>query len=291
MTTSYGPHSFPGGPQAYIRSHGSQREAHQRIQNALGAAFDSSNPDSIHSQISDRFGLNGSTLVNLDFINWGNVELIYLANLGREGRVVTSINQPHVEKGRIKTEYENLQRLFELNPGRVVEPLAYFSDDHHELYASEYVDRARCIFSGKGRPWGMFTPEPFYHFEGFSEEVTHAVTSSMIALLVALYDQERGQGIAKTQLAGDDFILTRDFDPRDTSSVLPNMKLIAAREMIEEPFEVYVDRVSKEFGIGTHYTHSWVVEGIIKVNAKSGLPMTPRAIAEGIDLGMKLRER
>jgi hypothetical protein len=111
----------------------------------------------------------------------------------------------------------------------------------------------------------------------------------MIALLVAHYDLERGRGIAKTQFSGDDFIFTRDFQHNNPETVLPNIRLIAARGWVETSFDGYLGLLRTEFRRATHYTQPEIISGDIKVNCKSTVPLSRAEIEAGIELGITLR--
>lgn len=293
-TISYGPHLFPGGPTYYLRKGNlgiPSSKAHSNIRDTLVAAFSSGDPSSILSKVSERFNLNADSPVQLAFMNYGNMQLVYLATIADRKKVAALVNQPHTPLGEVRTEFDNLERLVEIDPSFVVEPLAYFamSDRGHELYASEYIDNAMCI-AVNGRH-GIYDPLPDYHFERFPPEISHAVNAAMVALIVNYYDHKRGRGLAKTQVSGDDFILTREFQKNDPSTVQPNMRIIAARDFIEVPLEEYLDILRQEFLIGTNRDDPIVLSGQVRVNTRSKLPMTAQQIEEGIGLGLKLREQ
>ena len=270
MNVTYGPHTF-GNPLNYLR--GGFGAAHDKLKLTLGRAFK-------EFELLEKLpGVENPEEINLNFINWGNVQIIYLATID-ESKFAVSINQPHTALGNIKREYHNLQRLVEIDDRFVVKPHVYFTDHENELFVSDYVENARCIFAGSGYMHGMFDPLPRYHFETFSPEVSSNVYSAMIALLVR-YHQD-GKGIAKTQIAGDDFILTQDFE----GDAIPHIKLISARSFVNCSLDEYVDMLKREFVQGTHY--SKVSRGV-KVNYKSSLPMPLEDIEKGIEMGMEMR--
>ena len=104
---SYGPHLFPSGPELYIREGNlgiSDREAHCNIRDTLVSAFSNGNPDSILSQISGRFGLDSDVPVELAFMNYGNMQLVYLATIEYRVKVAALVNQPHTPLGRVREE-------------------------------------------------------------------------------------------------------------------------------------------------------------------------------------------
>jgi len=288
---SYGPHLFPGDPESYIRVGGlgiSVGEAHRHIQKTLVAAFSNGNPDSILSQISSRFGLKPDVPVELAFMNYGNTQLVYLATLGKV-KVAVLINQPHTPLGEVKEEFNNLGELVGTDPRFVVEPYAYFAVGKHELYVSWYIDKALCIVHNPdSNIHGFYDPSPFYHFEKFIPGTSQTVNSSIIALLVNYH--EHGKGLAKTQISGNDFILTRGFDQYKLDTILPNIRIIAARGFIDASLNEYMDVLRQEFLIDTNRNDPYVVSGKLKVNHKSKVAMTKKEIEEGIELGLRLKK-
>lgn len=267
-------------------------KSHNRIIKTLEMAFDGKNSDSVLTQLSKKIKLPEDIYTEIDFINYGNTQLVYTANLegsNFEKKLTVLINQPHTLLGVVKNEFDNLTNLHNIDSKFVVEPYVYFSNGDHELYVSSYIEKARCVYGGK-EEWSMFDPKPFYHFVPFSTEVANKISSSMIALLVRYYDEKQGRGIAKTQISGDDFILTQEWDKNDPDTILENMKLISARDTIEVSLEDYLDIIRREFLIGTHYRNGAVKNGTMKVNHKSEIAMNEKTIEDGIELGLKLRK-
>jgi len=283
---SYGPHLFPYGPEPYIRASNRDQDFHRNIRQTLIAAFDGRNPDSILCQLAKRLEIGPDPQVNISFMNYGNTELVYLVNIADKVKVATLINQPHTPLGRVRKEFDNLGRLVEIDPRFVVKPLAYFASPRkgHELYASEYIENAMCIMRQ-----GIYNPLPNYHFEMSSSEIISAVNSNIIALLVNYYDSERGRGLAKTQINGNDFIFTRGFDNRNPNSVQRNMRLISAREFVKAIFNKYLNILRQEFLDGTDRSDKDVLSGKIKVNHRSAVPMTLEEINKGIEIDLELR--
>ena len=254
----------------------------------LGTAF-SSDPNSIPNQLSSKFNLKGQD-VHIDFINYGNTQMVYLATFENGKKLTTLINQPQIKLGEVKQEFENLKNVFNIDPKFVVEPYATFSmnETGHELYTCEYIDNAMCIAVKNNH--GIYDPLPNYHFEDFSPEISREVNISMIEMLVHYYDSKKERGLAKTQVSGNDFMLTRNFDKKNLKTVRPNMKLIAARDFISTPFESYLDILRKEFLIGTNHKDKDVLSGKLKINTKSSLPLKKEEIEEGIKRGIVLRK-
>jgi hypothetical protein len=275
-----------------------RRVAHENIKRTLTAAF---NDPATLDEISKKAGFDPKAIrsIDLDFINWGDIQLVYRVDVvlpASTVRLVALISQPkHLLMGRVKEEFENLRRLVENGSTYVNGPLAYFTIDRSnseelELYVSPYIENARCIYSNRDRhPWGIFDPKPEYHFVPFSENIRFAVTSSLIALLVAHYDAAEGRGLAKTRFSGDDYMLTQGFKHNDPATVLPNLKLIAARGWVETSLDGYLDILRREFMVGTHYDDAEVRQRKFAVNHKCSVPLTAQEIEAGIKLGLSLR--
>jgi len=283
-----------GNPVFYLRLQDKENDldvVYGEIRKTLNAAFDEDNKDSLLGQLSRKFELPKGLHTQLDFINYGNTQLVYLATLFNDNfakQFTILINQPSTKLETVKNEFDNLQNLFKIDSRFVVEPHVFFTDGKHSLYATTYIEKARCIYSGYGK-WGMFDPKPIYRFIPFSQEVSDSVTSNMVALLVRYYDEKRGVGISRTQLNGDDFILSQGWNQNNPNTVLENMKLISARGTIKTSFDEYLDILRNEFITGTHYRDETVKRGEMIVNFKSGLPMSEKVIEDGIVLGLSLR--
>ena len=284
VVVKYGPHDFPGGPKPYIRIGQltiSVDAAHTSIQKSLVLAL--VNPENCHEHVS------------LNFINYGDTQLVYLAERNNSEKIAVLINQPHTPVGVVKSEFENLERLVKLDERFVVRPKSYFSMTGlgHELYTSEYFPGALCVAhdNSNDSPHGVYNPLPYYHFEDFSSKMSSAINSAIIALLVNYYDERLNRGIAKTQISGNDFILTRDFKCDNIYTIPASLKLIAARGFVETSLDGYCDMLKDEFMIGTIRTDVDVLSRKMKINHKSKKSMTKNEISAGIDWGMDLRER
>ena len=288
---SYGPHLFPYGPEPYIRTNSlGIKDSHKEIIQTLMAAF-SNNPNTILSQLAGKFDFDLNSPVNISFMNYGNTQLVYLVTIANKFKFAASINQPHTPFGIVKEEFNNLERLVKIDPKFVVKPFAYFDikEKGHELYVSQYITNARCI-AVNNYP-GFYDPLPFYHFEKFLPEISHLVNSNMIALFVNYYDSERKRGLAKTQISGDDFILTHHFIKNKPVTIQPNIKIIAARGFVEASLDDYINMLRQEFLIGTNRDETKTISEKIIINHKSKLPMNPEEIEKGIKLGLELREQ
>lgn len=293
VVVMYDSHSFLGGPEPYIRlgkGNLTVSEAHENIEHTLVNVFANSRStsDLINKDIKKTQGF-----ISLNFINYGDMQLVYLATLSDSKKVAVSINQPHTPLGYVKKEFYNLERLVEIDKRFVVKPIKYFSmaDLGHELYISEYFPDAMCVAHNnvKGNPHGMYNPLPSYHFENFSKNISSVINFNIIALLVNYYDAKRGRGLAKTQISGNDFILTRDFRKDDIRTIPHSLKLIAARGFVNASLKEYCNMLRHEFLIGTNRNDADVVSGKIKINHKSKVPMTEKEIDIGIALGLTLR--
>lgn len=280
---SYGPHLFPGWPELYIRKGQMDitiQEAHQRIKQTLITWFDHQQENNIMTQIAEKMKLDPESKIDLSFMNYGNTELVYLANIGDKAKFATLINQPHTPLGKVKEEFDNLKRMTEIDPHFVVKPLAHYlnKEKGHEVYISEYIDNAYCI--AHNNEHGVYNPLPYYHFETFTKEISSEIHKIMIALLINYYDEEKSMWLAETQISGNDFLLSRDMQ----------IKMIGARKYIKIWFDEYISRLKKEFIIGTNRTE-WTIEKDMLINHKSKKPMTSEEIANGITLWLYLRKQ
>lgn len=103
----------------------------------------------------------------LQFINYGDTQLVYVLTVG-ERKYTMLVGQPTTEFGVVKKEYENLKTIGKNNKQNVVVPIQYFKDDKdkQELYVTPYLYQARCI-GVEEKDWGVWIPEPEYHFKEF----------------------------------------------------------------------------------------------------------------------------
>jgi|GEM_PF-1106293 hypothetical protein len=272
------------------------------IKTIIYAALNTDSPQSILPPVAARLGKIPCT-ARISFFQHGRDHLIFLITLGDDTEqnskcFVVSVSQPRSEQGSTKEEFDNLQRLFAIDPRFVVEPFAFYSWRGYGLFASEYINRGHCVFSRmkldedeRFYPWGVLSPgERYFSFQEFNAETAQAVKAAMIALLVAYYDAERGQGLAQTHFSGDDYILTQDFRHDDPKTVLPNLRLAAARGWIQVSLDDYLALLRREFRIGVRYYMPEVVNGELSVNHRAELPLSEREIETGIQLGLKIRD-
>jgi hypothetical protein len=295
LIVAYGPHDFLNGPEQYLRLgelNFEMTQEHENIKSALGTIFTDSKQVSKINKAFDRKN-DFNRFIRLNFINYGNTELVYKATLGENNNVAVLINQPHTPLGVVKTEFENLESLANMDDRFIVKPKLYFSTSEfgHELYITDYIHGALCIAHHNipSTPHGVYNPSPSYHFKDFSKEQSSIINSSIIALLLNYYDEENQRGLAQTQVSGNDFILVKNNKRKDIYKTPYDLKLIAARDFVNASFEEYRDMLVEEFCIGTTRDYSGVISGNIKINHKSILPMTKQEILLGLALGMGLR--
>jgi len=282
ISFSYGPHIFDD-PAGYIKGAEDKSLAHEDIKKTLISAFDRDDSTSLLAKLSEKFEISDDINISLRFLNYGYSHLVYRLILNSKITLVLSINQPQVPPEAMKTEFENLERLYTKDKHFVINPIAYFQSDNHGLFITSHLDSARCIYARNGN-WGAFTPFPDYDFEKFSLQERWKTLLNMIALLVYYYDEEKGQGLAQTRLSGDDFVFTGD------KMELENMKLIAARKFITLPFDEYLNKLRQEFLLGTRYTQPDEAPDNMKINHKSSQPIPRVVIERGIWKGKRLRK-
>ncbi len=229
----------------------------------------------------------------LRFINYGDTQLVYVLEVNDRSYTIL-LGQPASEFGIVKREHDNLRRIAKNNSENVVSPIHYFQskDGKRELYVTPYLHQARCIASDEVDGWGVYVPEPDYHFSSFSNEERSVINSSMIALLIKFYDQKNKQGIAACKIGGGDFILEKGYENESLThvNILKRMKLIAARDMVSMSLEDYIETLKHEFSKRTYYRTEADRDKSVLVNHKARIPMAENEINKGIELGLKLRE-
>ncbi len=186
--------------------------------------------------------------------------------------------------GTVEKETQNLTELKKRDE-HVVDPIEYYQIGDQELHTTPYLYQARCI-AGYGGYWGMYIPEPLYKFECFQDGIDDMICICMIAKLVNLYDHKNQMGIGKYRLSGGDFILPKDWDAKEIiiDSLLDNLYLIAAREMITCSFEEYLAILRREF---TRYTIDEEKETTL-INVRGRAIMSSENIEKGIRLGIEI---
>lgn len=221
---------------------------------------------------------------DIKFINYGDTQLVYVLTVNGNKQYTLLVNQPHTEFGTGKREFDNLS-LLNKNNHNVIRPFFYAENGERELYATPYSYQARCVGIEKTE-WGMWVPEPEYVFKEFTDSERQIINSSMVAMLVQLYDARRKLGLAECRLDGGDFMLEKGFEEQELScdSILQKMKLIAARKLIYIGFDEYIEKLKAELS-GKEKGPN-IILGKKLVN-----PMTEEEIEKGILLGKENRDK
>lgn len=222
--------------------------------------------------------------LSIEFINYGKTELVYVLTQKNDARITLLVKQPAVQFGKVKQEAINLLAL-EKKDKKVVAPVDYFSYGEQELYATPYIDYARCVAS-YGRSWGMYIPEPTYRFEAFTSKQSDIVTACMIAKLVSYYDFDKQEGLCACKLGGGDFMLPQGWENEEPTiqNTLNNLYFIAAREKVSCSFENYLETIRQEFSRRTIDENQ---EKLV-INLRGRVPMQLECIEAGIKLGKSI---
>lgn len=226
--------------------------------------------------------------LKLEFINYGKTELVYVLTEKSGRRTTLLVKQPIVEFGKVKQEAKNLLILAQSDKN-IVAPIDYFRLGDQELYATPYINQARCIASDGCYGWGMHIPEPFYRFVPFTEEQEKIVTACMIAKLVSLYDFINHEGISSCKLGGGDFMLPKGWETEKATieNTLRNLYLTAARDKVKCSFYNYLQLIKSEFSRRTINEDS---KNLI-MNIRGKVPIKPVDIESGILLGQSIIQR
>lgn len=221
--------------------------------------------------------------LNLEFINYGKTELVYVLTDKNGNRITLLVKQPAVRLGDVN---EEMQHLLDLNKKdkNVVAPIDYFQLGDQELYVTPYINQARCIASYG--TWGMYIPEPYYRFESFTKEQESIVNICMIAKLVSLYDFEKQEGISCCKLGGGDFMLPKGWETEAPTieNTLGQLYFIAARKKVKCSFEDYLQIIRNEFSRATINEN----QSQLIINLRGRVPMQIVDIDAGINLGKSL---
>lgn len=218
--------------------------------------------------------------LNLEFINYGKTELVYVLTRKDGEKLTLLVKQPAVRLGDVSQEMQYLLDLKEKD-GNVVAPIDYFQIEDQELYVTPYINQARCVASDFS--WGMYIPEPYYRFEPFTPKQEKIVNTCMIAKLVSLYDFDKQEGISCCKLGGGDFMLPKGWEKEEPTieNTLSQIYLIAARNKIKCSFEEYLQIIRDEF---SRVTINEEQSNLI-VNLRGRVPMQITDIEDGIVLG------
>lgn len=221
--------------------------------------------------------------IDIQFINYGKTQLVYVVTVDNSMQYTLLVSQPATKQGTGKNEFDNLNRLNQLDSKIVIKPIQYFEKDNEELYITQYYHQARCIGVNTVE-WGVWVPEPLYHFDSFNDNNRAIINSTMIAMLIKLYDEENNKGISKCRLDGGDFMLLKGYENEELTfdNITDHLKLIAARELTSISLDEYIDRIRKEL------SNKEEKEQII-VGKKLRKSFTDEEIEIGIKKGLSLR--
>ena len=219
----------------------------------------------------------------LQFINYGRTQLVYVLTIDENRQYTLLVTQPSANKGIGKKEFNNLNTLSKKS-NLVIEPLYYFQDEDRELYVTPYFYQSRCI-GIETDDWGMWVPELTYRFRKYSIQERNTINSAMVSALVSLYNDDRKLGLSECRLDGGDFMLEKGFESEnlDIENILKNMKLIAARNMIEMSLEEYISQMRREL-LGKEEIN-------IILGKRINCAMTEKEVEEGIQNGLELRDK
>lgn len=222
----------------------------------------------------------------IEFINYGSTQLVYVLTVNEERQYTFLVSQPAIKLGTSQKEFDNL-RILSKNNDNVIKPIYYFMDEKNlskELYVTPYDYQSRCI--GVETEWGMWVPEPEYHFVEFKDIDRKIINSVMIAMLIKFYDEESKKGIVKCRLDGGDFMIEKGFENHDINyeNILQRIKLIAARELMTMELGDYINLLKLE--LSEKPSKSRIILG-----KKLRRPFDNFEIEYGIKLGLQLREK
>ncbi len=219
----------------------------------------------------------------IQFINYGRVQLVFVLNLNNTKLYTLLVNQPATKEGTGLTEYNNLISLNKKHK-EVIKPIYYFvnpNDLQKELYITPYYYQSRCI-GVETKDWGIWIPEPNYHFQNFTKEERKIINICMVALMIKFYDDKEKKGICKWRLDGGDFMLEKGFEDNEINekNILNKIKLIAARLIIDINFDDYVEKMKKELSGNINDNEEMFIIG-----KKLRCPLSMEEIEEGIKFG------
>ena len=232
--------------------------------------------------------LNGKK--NIKFINYGDTQLVFVVTINEEKQYAVLLNQPKTEAGQGLEEYNNLINLNKNHPDIVIKPLKYYvspSNPQQELYITPYYFKARCVGVNE-KDWGVWIPEPEYHFKDFSQTERKIINKCMIALVVKLFDEKNKKGISKWRFDGGDFMLLKGFEKEEINeeNILKKLLMISARKLITIEFNEYVDKMRIELKNGLKEEDEKIIIG-----KNLRCPFSEEEIEEGIKFGMNLRKK
>lgn len=219
----------------------------------------------------------------LEFINYGSMELVYVLKTNDEMYTVL-VSQPKTGFGKLHSEYNNLIKLNEKHK-EVIKPLIYLSNNKlkKELYITQYLYQARCIgINPMYNKWGIWIPEPNYHYYVLTKEVRKKLNTCMLAEILRLYDDEEKIGLSEISLGSGDFTLNKNLNSVKEKDIINSLNLIAARKLIKMDYETYIENLTKELTSDSKRL-------ICKKNLQD--KFTKEEIYDGIKLGNSLRNK
>ena len=227
---------------------------------------------------------------DIKFINYGDTQLVFVVTINEEKQYALLLNQPKTQAGQGLEEYNNLINLNKNHPDIVIKPLKYYvnpSNPQQELYITPYYFKARCVGVNE-KDWGIWIPEPNYHFKDFNQTERKIINKCMIALVVKLYDEKNKKGISKWRFDGGDFMLLKGFEKEviNEGNILKKLLMISARKLITIELNEYIDRMKIELKNGLKEEDEKIIIG-----KNLRCPFSEEEIEEGIKFGMNLREK
>lgn len=226
-----------------------------------------------------------SNNIDVQFINYGKTQLVFVVTVDNSKQYTLLINQPATKYGVGKNEFDNLNKLNQIDSELVIKPMYYFENGNYELYITPYYHQSRCV-GVETTQWGIWIPEPEYHFETFNENDRKIINSAMVAMLIKLYDEENSMGISKCRLDGGDFMLLKGFENNEISfeNIINHLKLIAARELVSISLDDYINRIRIELA------NNEEINSIV-IGKKLRQPFSEEEIETGIKMGLTLRNQ
>lgn len=231
--------------------------------------------------------------IDLKFINYGTMSLVYVMKV-KDEQFAVFLGYPQTPFGSLEKESKNLN-IFGCYSDRVIPTCHYFVCDSplikRELFSMPYFFQARTI-SSKNKHFGIYIPEPEYHFKKLSQNATEVLQTCMIATLVESFDSKNKKGISKVEVVGGDFILEKDWNSNKPTieDTLSKIKLIAARDYVECSFKDYLDLIREEFSVETKRPETFLANNNYVLSTCNETPFSTEVIEKGIDLGKQLRK-
>ena len=186
-----------------------------------------------------------SSKISIQFINYGDTQLVFVITLDNNKQYTLLVNQPKTRPGQGFEEYNNLLKFNKLHPEIIIKPIKYYvnpNNPQQELYITPYYYQARCVgVETPEKGWGEWIPEPKYHYRIYSEKEAKIIKKCMVAMIVKFYDEKNKLGIVEYSLDGDDFMLKKGYENEELNeeNIIKNFVVIAARKVIKIKFEKY----------------------------------------------------